>query len=308
MGQFLSTPQIDKESEEGSNKYLAYGISCMQGWRISMEDSHSAILNLNKVLPYNQSIQEKLAFFAIFDGHGGDKAALFAGKNLPSILKQQQAFDKGDYSQSLKDAFLACDRAIIEDETMKTDFSGCAATSIMITNNKLICANAGDSRTIMSINGNAKPLSFDHKPSNDGEAARICAAGGFVEIGRVNGNLALSRAIGDFEYKKSSHLAPEEQIVTAYPDIIEHDLDFKNDEFVVLACDGIWDCLTSTEVVELVRKGINDRKSLKEICELIMDICVAPSSIGTGIGCDNMSICIIALLNGKSIGEWYDHI
>lgn len=52
---------------------------------------------------------------------------------------------------------------------------------------KIICANAGDSRAVMSLSGEAKPLSFDHKPTNKGETSRIVAAGGFVEFGRVNG-------------------------------------------------------------------------------------------------------------------------
>jgi protein phosphatase PTC2/3 len=70
-----------------------------------------------------------------------------------------------------------------------------------------------------------------------GEKARITAAGGFVDFGRVNGNLALSRAIGDFEFKKSAELAPEQQIVTAYPDVVTHEL-ADDDEFLVIACDG----------------------------------------------------------------------
>lgn len=70
-----------------------------------------------------------------------------------------------------------------------------------------------------------------------GEKTRISAAGGFVEYGRVNGNLALSRALGDFEFKKSPELAPEQQIVTAYPDVTIHDL-AEDDEFVITACDG----------------------------------------------------------------------
>lgn len=70
-----------------------------------------------------------------------------------------------------------------------------------------------------------------------GEKARITAAGGFVDFGRVNGNLALSRALGDFEFKKSHQLAPEQQIVTAYPDVTIHDIS-EDDEFVVVACDG----------------------------------------------------------------------
>lgn len=70
-----------------------------------------------------------------------------------------------------------------------------------------------------------------------GEKARISAAGGFVDFGRVNGNLALSRAIGDFEFKKSAELSPEQQIVTAYPDVIAHPIS-DDDEFLVIACDG----------------------------------------------------------------------
>jgi protein phosphatase PTC2/3 len=71
----------------------------------------------------------------------------------------------------------------------------------------------------------------------EGEKSRIMAAGGFVDYGRVNGNLALSRAIGDFEFKRQSDLPPEQQIVTAMPDIIVHEL-APEDEFLVLACDG----------------------------------------------------------------------
>ena len=69
------------------------------------------------------------------------------------------------------------------------------------------------------------------------EKARITAAGGFVDFGRVNGNLALSRAIGDFEFKKGADLAPEKQIVTAYPDVVMHEIS-EDDEVLVLACDG----------------------------------------------------------------------
>ena len=90
---------------------------------------------------------------------------------------------------------------------------------------------------MLGIKGRAKPLSFDHKPQNEAEKARICEAGGFVDFGRVNGNLALSRAIGDFEFKKSAHLPPEKQIVTVYPDVTTHNL-CDDDEFLVVACDG----------------------------------------------------------------------
>ncbi|GMF63654.1 unnamed protein product [[Candida] boidinii] len=141
---------------------------------------------------------------------------------MPEIIKNTKAFREKNYQQALKDGFLATDTNILLDEELSKDPSGCAATSAFITEDKIICGNAGDSRTIMSVEGIVKPLSFDHKPTNEAEKARICAAGGYVDVGRVNGNLALSRGIGDFEFKDSPQLPPEEQVVTAFPDVIEH--------------------------------------------------------------------------------------
>ena len=83
-------------------------------------------------------------------------------------------------------------------------FCGCTATTVLITPTHLICANAGDSRVVLGRSGGdqvCEPLSEDHKPDNEGEKSRIEAVGGFVEENRVNGSLALSRALGDFEYK-----------------------------------------------------------------------------------------------------------
>jgi protein phosphatase 2C family protein 2/3 len=139
------------------------------------------------------------------------------------------------------------------------------------------------------------------------EKNRITAAGGFVDFGRVNGNLALSRAIGDFEFKKSAELSPENQIVTAYPDVDEHDLT-DEDEFLVLACDGIWDCQSSQAVVEFVRRGIAAKQDLEKICENMMDNCLASNSETGGVGCDNMTMIIIGFLNGRTKEEWYDEI
>ncbi|EXL85038.1 protein phosphatase [Fusarium oxysporum f. sp. conglutinans race 2 54008] len=139
------------------------------------------------------------------------------------------------------------------------------------------------------------------------EKNRITAAGGFVDFGRVNGNLALSRAIGDFEFKKSAELSPENQIVTAYPDVEQHDLT-DEDEFLVIACDGIWDCQSSQAVVEFVRRGIAAKQELDKICENMMDNCLASNSETGGVGCDNMTMVIIGFLNGKTKEEWYEEI
>ncbi|KAH1276746.1 Protein phosphatase type 2C 3 [Aspergillus fumigatus] len=283
----------------------------MQGWRISMEDAHAAVLDLQAKSTGGSEKptdpDKRLAFFGVYDGHGGDKVALFAGENVHKIVAKQEAFAKGDIEQALKDGFLATDRAILEDPKYEEEVSGCTAAVSVISKNKIWVANAGDSRSVLGVKGRAKPLSFDHKPQNEGEKARISAAGGFVDFGRVNGNLALSRAIGDFEFKKSPELSPEQQIVTAYPDVTVHEVT-DDDEFLVIACDGIWDCQSSQSVVEFVRRGIAAKQELYRICENMMDNCLASNSETGGVGCDNMTMIIIGLLNGKTKEEWYNQI
>ena len=88
------------------------------------------------------------------------------------------------------------------------NYTGCTATVVLITKLDIYCANAGDSRTVLSRSNGSEcvPLSDDHKPDNDDEKKRIMDAGGFVEENRVNGSLNLSRSIGDFEYKSKTDL------------------------------------------------------------------------------------------------------
>jgi len=164
------------------------------------------------------------------------------------------------------------------------------------------------------------------------ENDRIVAAGGYVSRGRVNGDLALSRAFGDFRFKKTESLAPENQIITANPEVTVHDITGE-DEFIVIACDGIWDCMSSQQVVDFVRLKIFEGQELNQISEMLCDHCLAPESISTdglrcggcakvycsdctdlvdsgstSTGCDNMTIIIVAILNGRTMSEWYTWI
>jgi protein phosphatase 2C family protein 2/3 len=273
-----------------------------------MEDAHAAVLDLQKPDdPSKAGPEGRISFFGVYDGHGGDKVAMFSGENVHKILAKQSAFNDSNYEQALKDGFLATDRAILQDPQYNDEVSGCTASTALISDTKIYVANAGDSRTVLGVKGRAKPLSFDHKPQNEGEKARICAAGGFVDFGRVNGNLALSRAIGDFEFKRSADLPPEQQIVTAFPDVVIHEVS-DDDEFLVIACDGIWDCQSSQAVIEFVRRGIAAKQELHTICENMMDNCLASSSETGGVGCDNMTMIVVALLRNMTKEEWYDLI
>ncbi|KZV22230.1 putative protein phosphatase 2C 60 [Dorcoceras hygrometricum] len=168
--------------------------------------------------------------------------------------------------------------------------SGSTACVAIIRNNQLIVANAGDSRCVLSRKGQACELSKDHKPDLHAEKKRILEAGGYVQYGRVNGSLNLSRAIGDMEMKQNKLFSPEEQTVTANPDIITVELS-EDDDFLIIACDGIWDCMSSKEAVGFVQEQLKTEKKLSVVCERVLDRCLAPASGGEG--CDNMTMILV---------------
>lgn len=89
----------------------------MQGWRISMEDAHATILDLQQAVAGKDHKatppDKRLSFFGVYDGHGGEKVAQFAGEAMHKIIAKEEAFQKGDMEQALKDGFLATDRAIL---------------------------------------------------------------------------------------------------------------------------------------------------------------------------------------------------
>lgn len=171
--------------------------------------------------------------------------------------------------------------------------SGTTACVCLVGNNKIIVANAGDSRAVLCRAGKALDLSVDHKPEDEVETKRIHAAGGLIEDGRVNGGLNLSRAFGDHAYKKNHDLELKAQMITAHPDIKIEDLT-ADDEFLIVACDGIWNSMESQQVVDFVRDLIAKGKMCAEICDALCDECLAESTDGDGTGCDNMTvICTI---------------
>ncbi|CAO0789589.1 unnamed protein product [Mucor circinelloides] len=298
MGQTLSEPIVDKNTHQGKNKNLLYGLSAMQGWRLTMEDAHCAELDVDGTTA---------SFFGVYDGHGGSTVAQYTGQTLHHRVIESAHFKEKNYAKALVDAYLKLDVELLQDQNFAYDPSGCTAVTALVTPDQksIFVANAGDSRSVISTSGQSKALSYDHKPVDPKENQRIVNAGGFVEFGRVNGNLALSRAIGDFEFKQNSNLPPEQQAVTCDPDVIEHTIT-DQDEFFVLACDGIWDCMTNQQVVNYIRGHLAEKTKLEDICEQMMDHCLAPDSDGGGVGCDNMSVMIIAILNGKTEQEWYD--
>ncbi|XP_003383191.1 PREDICTED: probable protein phosphatase 2C 60 [Amphimedon queenslandica] len=179
--------------------------------------------------------------------------------------------------------------------------SGSTATVCLIKTNILYVANAGDSRCVLSSNGEAVDLSLDHKPIDPLERERIERAGGHIDEDlRVNGGLNMSRAIGDHMYKTNETLPLKDQMISAYPDVHTRLLQTQ-DQFLVLASDGIWNCLDSQQVVDFINAKLlevrNSKKDLvlSHICEELCDACLAEDIDNDGTGCDNMSIIITLL-------------
>eukprot|EP00331_Platyophrya_macrostoma_P001663 CAMPEP_0176419618 /NCGR_PEP_ID=MMETSP0127-20121128/8153_1 /TAXON_ID=938130 /ORGANISM="Platyophrya macrostoma, Strain WH" /LENGTH=214 /DNA_ID=CAMNT_0017800127 /DNA_START=34 /DNA_END=675 /DNA_ORIENTATION=- len=214
MGIYLSSPNREKHSEDNKFENLRYGATGMQGWRTDMEDAHLSQYN----------IAPGIHLFGVFDGHGGKEVAKFVARNFVKELLANEAFKKKNYEKSLVETFLRMDEILlspsgkkelnaIRAEDGKGDSSesqaGCTANVSLIVDRTLYCANAGDSRCVLSSKGVAVEMSYDHKPDDDLERKRVEKGGGYVVEGRINGNLNLSRAIGDLEYKRNGGIGVE---------------------------------------------------------------------------------------------------
>lgn len=191
-------------------------------------------------------------------------------------------------------------------DTGAADNVGCTAVCILLTRDEMVCANAGDSRAVLCRKTGPVALSKDHKPNDEVERKRIEAAGGRVEeisVGirvhyRVNGNLNLSRSIGDLEYKKSPELGHERQMICSTPDIVKMPR-MKDDDFIVLACDGVWDVKSNEDVCSFMKEklqGSDDAEAIIPAVESLLDDCIAEDPKKTnGLGGDNMTCLVVQL-------------
>ena len=175
------------------------------------------------------------------------------------------------------------------------DDSGTTACMVLVTPQWLICANAGDSRAVFSKKGRAVPLSYDHKPDDEEEERRIRTAGGYVAGGRVEGDLAVSRGLGDFRFKQISTVVQANaasaglQKVSPIPDLIVQTRNREQDDFLIVGCDGIWDVMTNqecvSEVMSMLKEGETD---MGLAAEELLDVCLEKGSK------DNMTAIVVA--------------
>mmetsp|Transcript_68968 Transcript_68968/g.165505 ORF Transcript_68968/g.165505 Transcript_68968/m.165505 type:complete len:358 (-) Transcript_68968:155-1228(-) len=319
----------DKSSGNGMAlpRGLAWGFSCMQGWRDEMEDAHIAHPSLGTLAGRVQGpAWDDVAIFGVFDGHGGSHVSSFCQQWLPQLIAAGPAHDP---AKALTSAFFGLDE-MLRDPAYSRELAelsgkwelgkpgltavhtGSTACVCCVRPDVLICANAGDSRAVLSRGGEAIDLSEDHKPGLWQERERITKAGGWIdeEEQRVCGDLALSRAIGDLIFKQNKALPAADQIVSAKPDvrIIPR---APEDEFILIACDGLWDATSSQGAVNFIRtrlgpihsvvQTIQDTGlSLSTILEDLLDAHISSSWRGNdGLSDDNMTAVLAVFCKGK---------
>jgi len=190
----------------------------------------------------NRRLKMPLSWFGVFDGHGGDKASQYCVDWLSSYVRHDESFPY-DLGFAMKKSFTA-----IDDDFIGTGYpDGTTACAVsLVGGRRIVCANTGDSRAIIvRKDGSVVRLSRDHKPGMPDETRRITELGGKVVYWgrwRVEGLLAVSRAIGD------SSLKP---YVTSEPEVCEYDIG-KDDWFLVISSDGVWDVLDNEEAAHVI--------------------------------------------------------
>lgn len=269
-------------------KYPCSGITAKQGPRPTMEDTHVVYNSLIQAFPnLGEFYQEPLAFYAVYDGHGGIRTANLAQKILHKAVIESSEFANKNIHKALDDAFTYTDRVILEKSAEEKWRDGSTAVVVLVTGNAVHVANAGDSEAVLAKRaGNAKwdaiLLSKKHSPAEPSEKQRIEKAGGGVFYGRVCGSLAVSRALGDLDFK-------EKPFVVATPFVHEYPTTEEN-EFLVLACDGLWDVMTYNEAVEFIgTRRLESNMSAQQVSLELVDCALKRGSM------DNVSVIVVYL-------------
>jgi len=273
------------------------GFESVQGRRVTMEDAHVVLEDVNQ--PFNLHASVQRAYYAVYDGHGGKNAADMTADILHKNIITDPAFLNGNIEQALKDGFDKTDKAILHKAEKEKWSHGTTAVVGVIIGNTLYIANTGDSEAVLAQQegggGDAIGsilLTEKHKPNAPSEKKRIEEAGGQVVFGRVLGSLAVSRALGDMDFKHPYNKA-EGHFVSGEPYIHKLELTPLN-PFIVIACDGLWDKVTYEEAVEFVAKAKHEGKDPTETSQLLVKHALDLGSF------DNITIIVVYLDWAKS--------
>jgi len=281
----------DKIPDEVCNKPLVteakminrreIGIAFCQGIRPAMEDSHLA----SQVKFYVNGQEYVADVFGVFDGHGGAKCSAFVEAYLTAYLKEALEVNNTLTltDVGIWDALKACFKKLDADYQGE---DGTTATVALLLENKVWVANTGDSRTILvKKNGATVQASEDAKPSEERHRKKIEHLGGFVEMGRACGELAVARAIGDKEYVDGRGVC----CISPNPKITNYSIDDFIEGYLVLACDGLYEVATSDEVGQAIHQMSSEKRSMENMSKHLVASAIIQDSW------DNVSVMVIGL-------------
>ncbi|TKY54289.1 phosphatase 2C 13 [Spatholobus suberectus] len=265
FGQAVSCSEIIKDSilETPAMNFIPNvrsGSYAEIGRRDSMEDEHICIDDLGVHLGFVFKYPIPSAFYAVFDGHEGPDAAAFVKRNAMRLFFEDvdmlQSYDTDAFflkklEDSHRRAFLRADLALADEQTVRSS-CGTTALTALVLGRHLLVANAGDCRAVLCRRGVAVEMSNDHKPTYLPERRRVEELGGFIDDVYLNGDLSVTRALGDWHLKFPLGAASP---LIAEPDVRLVTLT-EDDEFLIIGCDGIWDVMSSQVAVSLVRRGL----------------------------------------------------
>lgn len=300
----IKTSQADAFASAEPNVQIQWSCSSMRGWRQTMEDSHIAT-----IIEHDGG---EIGLFAVFDGHGGWEVSAIAAAYFPWLLRARlhaaKQHAEPDMPGMLAETVEALDAKLrsgpmhaahLLPQSMHpfrlVGSTACIAV-LDAAHRQVVVSNTGDSRAIICRNGMAISLSEDHKPEDAEELSRIVKAGGRVlRMGpcyRVDGALNLSRALGDFRYKDNKLLPPVEQKVIATPSTKVHNWRPElGDEFLVVACDGLFERMDRQDVVDTVRRGLAQGVAPKQVLHDLLRACCARWPMEAGQ--DNETVVLV---------------
>eukprot|EP00756_Hemistasia_phaeocysticola_P030375 Hpha_TRINITY_DN16283_c7_g1::TRINITY_DN16283_c7_g1_i1::g.16355::m.16355/K07359/CAMKK2; calcium/calmodulin-dependent protein kinase kinase 2 len=242
----LQTPQDSVEPRKNRFEVFCHA---EKGKRGLMEDCHSVLLEPSAVYGKDQSGDSgNEVIVGMFDGHGGVEAAAFCQRYILGRIAQAEQFAT-DPAAVMSAEFKLTNQRFFEKIASGDCDAGTTALVALARGNTITIANAGDCRAVLSTGGSAQQLTELHIASNADERQAVESRGGSViHYGgswRVNGMLLVTRTIGDF---------PCRDVVTAEPSITTRTVG-SEDEFLVIASDGLWDVMTPEEVCDAVRSA-----------------------------------------------------
>ncbi|KAL1547992.1 protein-serine/threonine phosphatase [Salvia divinorum] len=239
------------------------------GGRPYMEDTHVCIPDLAMNFGYASRGEEAMSFYGVFDGHGGKGAAQFARDNLPRIIVEDADFPL-ELEKVVTRSFMEADAAFARSCSVESTLSsGTTALTAMIHGRSLLVANAGDCRAVLSRCGVAVEMSEDHRPCSASERMRIESVGGYVDDGYLNGQLGVTRALGNWHIKGLKEVERGGPL-SAEPELRLTTLT-KEDEFLIIGSDGIWDVFMSQNAVDFARRRLQEHNNVKLCCRDIVN-------------------------------------